>query len=74
MKKVICIILIATIVLVTLSFGMTDVQIPNNQSANPLTTQEMESIVGGGWCGGCVDLWIIVICGYIYDPTGLFCE
>jgi hypothetical protein len=74
MKKIVCTFVIAMTLFTTLTFGMVNTP----QNSTPMSTQEMQSIVGGGNDTSCAcsgkmgcctfDAWIfsITICTYAY--------
>ena len=72
MKKIICVLMM---LLLSLTLVIASQPVTSNHISTPISSQEMNSIVGGGYCAlGCVNLWIITVCAYLYDPTGWFCE
>jgi hypothetical protein len=60
MKKIVCMVLIAVTLCVPLAFGMTSTPQTSQPNTAPLSSQEMQSLVGG-FCI-CFNLWIFQIC------------
>jgi hypothetical protein len=72
MKKIVCVLVM---LLLSLTLVMPNVSTASIQQSAPMSSQEMSSIVGGGWCAeSCVSLVVVKICVSVYDPTGWFCE
>jgi hypothetical protein len=60
MKKIVCMALIAVALCIPFTYGMANAQQTAQQNSVPLSSQEMQSFVGG-WCL-CVNLWIFQVC------------
>ena len=72
MKKIVSVLLM---LLLSLSLVIANTPAIATHNSTPMSSQEMSSIVGGGYCTcGCVNFWIISVCVCIIDPTGWFCE
>jgi hypothetical protein len=72
MKKIVC---VMVMLLLSLSLVIANAPATSQHTSTPISSQEMSSIVGGGWCGcACVNLWIVTLCACFTDPTGLLCE
>ena len=60
MKKIVCMVLIAVTLCVPLAFGMSSTPQTLQSNTAPLSSQEMQTLVGG-WCV-CINFWIFQVC------------